>query len=275
MNELPLYYQRPGLNVETYAVLTAQGGPGVDGDVAFYLRHAQRTGGPVLELGAGTGRVSWALAQVGLEVVGLDLSPAMLACAQAQAADMPAGVRERVQFIRGDMADFDLTRTFSLVLIPFRGFQSLTTPEQQRRCLGCIHRHLQPGGCLIIDLFDPRLDLCLPNTPPWPTKGTVRHPRTGQPVTVESVSRSTDPLRQVFAEAWRFTETTDGGEVVRQEEETLILRWTYRWEMRYLFELTGFEVLAEFSDFHESPPAYGREQLWVVRRSEPPRGRVA
>jgi SAM-dependent methyltransferase len=267
MNESPLYYQRAGLNVETYDVLTAGGGPGVDGDVPFYVRHAQRSGGPVLELGAGTGRVTWALAQAGLHVVGLDLSPAMLACAQAKAPAMPPQVRERVRFVQADMADFDLGRTFSLVLIPFRGFQSLTTPEQQRRCLGCIHRHLRPGGCLIIDLFDPRLDLCVPNTPPWPTKGTVRHPLTGHPVTVESFSRTTDPFQQVFTESWRFTEATDVGEVVRQEEESLTLRWTYRWEMRYLFALTGFEVVAEFSDFSESPPTYGREQIWIARRT--------
>ena len=45
----------------------------------------------------------------------------------------------------------------------------------------------------------------------------------------------------------------------------LTLRWTHRQEMRYLFELTGFEVEAEYSDFHRSPPAYGREQIWLAR----------
>ena len=44
------------------------------------------------------------------------------------------------------------------------------------------------------------------------------------------------------------------------------MRWTYRWEMRYLLELTGFEVVAEYGDFRGSPPAYGQEQVWVCRR---------
>ncbi len=267
MNESRPYYQRGGLNVETYDVLTALGGPGVDGDVPFYIRHAQRIGGPVLELGAGTGRVTWALGQAGLDVVGLELSAAMLAGARAKAADMPPEVHRRVEFVRADMADFDLARRFGLVLIPYRAFQSLTTPDQQRRSLCCIRRHLQPGGHLIVDLFDPLLDLCLPNTPPRPIKGTVRHPVTGHQVTVESFSRSTDSFQQLFTESWRFTEITDTGAVIRQEEETLTLRWTYRWEMRYLLELTGFDVTAEFSDFNESPPAYAREQIWIARRS--------
>ncbi len=44
------------------------------------------------------------------------------------------------------------------------------------------------------------------------------------------------------------------------------MSWIYRREMRYLFELTGFEVLAEYSDFAKSPPAYGKEQIWVARK---------
>ena len=55
--------------------------------------------------------------------------------------------------------------------------------------------------------------------------------------------------------------------MVRQEEEILRLRWTYRYEMRHLLELAGFEVEAEFSDFRGSPPAYGREQVWLARKA--------
>ncbi len=266
MSESRSFYQERGLNVETYDALTAQGGPGVTGDVPFYLQHAQRIGGPVLELGAGTGRVAWALAQAGIRVVGLDLSAAMLERARAKADAMPAAARELVHFARGDMADFDLGQQFWLVIIPFRAFQSLTTPDQQRRALRCIHRHLHGGGRLIIDLFDPKLDLCLLDTPARRDQPTVLHPTTGNRVRVEIVGRATDPHRQVFTEVWRFTEVDDAGSVLRQEEETLTLRWTYRWEMRYLLELTGFEVLAEYSDFNESPPAYGREQVWMARR---------
>ena len=56
------------------------------------------------------------------------------------------------------------------------------------------------------------------------------------------------------------------GKVLRQAFENLTLRWTYRQEMRYLLELTGFQIEAEYSDFAESPPSYGKEQLWLARR---------
>lgn len=89
---------------------------------------------------------------------------------------------------------------------------------------------------------------------------------TGNRVTIEILERANDPLTQTLRETWRFRELAGSGEILREEEECLALRWTYRWEMRYLLELSGYEVETEYSDFHGSPPAYRGEQVWVARR---------
>jgi hypothetical protein len=179
---------------------------------------------------------------------------------------MPDDARRLAQFVPGDMADFQLDQTFALAIIPYRSFQVLITPEDQRHCLECVHRHLRPGGRLIVNLFDPLLDRCVPDAPFPRQEQTVRHPTTGNVVTAEVIRHVNDPVRQVLTEVWRFTECDAAGKILRREEETLTMRWTYRQEMGYLFELTGFAVEAEFSDFHGSPPAYGREQVWIARR---------
>jgi hypothetical protein len=57
-------------------------------------------------------------------------------------------------------------------------------------------------------------------------------------------------------------------ESLSREQSEWSLRWATRQEMRYLFELTGFEVVAEYSDFFRSPPAYGNEQVWVLKKAE-------
>ena len=257
------FYSAGGLNVETYDARTA----GFPGEIDFYVDRARASGGPVLEVASGTGRVAWPVARAGVPIVGLDLSPAMLAAAEAKRAREPREVRERARFVRGDMTDFDLGETFALAIVPFRAFQALLSPEAQRSALACIARHLRPGARLIIDLFDPRLELLLPGAvaPRLEVPG-ARHPSSGNVVTVSVLSRENDPVTQTFRERWRFTETTSGGEVRRQEDEVLKLRWSYRYEMRHLLELCGFAVEAEFSDFADSPPAYGREQIWVARR---------
>src|SRR5688572_27712712 len=145
------YYAR-GLGVTMYDLFVG-GGP-LAGDVEFYLDCAQRYGGPILELGVGTGRILVPLAEAGYDVVGLDLSPAMLEIAAAKLRERPEAA-ERVRLLEGDMTNFDLGQRFALVLIPARSFQHVTTPEGQRATLRCIRRHLVMGGHLILDLFDP------------------------------------------------------------------------------------------------------------------------
>jgi SAM-dependent methyltransferase len=263
------FYERSGLNVETYDARTAlQADAALADDVSFFTARARASGGPVLDLGTGTGRVAIPLARAGFTVVGLDLSPHMLAQARQKLEREPAEVRDRVRLVQGDMAAFDLGERFGLAVIPFRGFQIITTPQAQRNCLTSVHTHLRPGGILVLHLFDPLLQTLVPEetAAPHPDRGTVRHPQTGNEVRVRVLSRRNDPLRQVFDEEWLFEEVDAGGAVVRGERETLSLRWTYRYEMRYLLEVAGFTELVEYSDFRSSPPAYGREQVWLARR---------
>ena len=264
MPKTPGFYQSDGLNVETYDQQTAVEAA-IDSDVQFYTEHARQIGDPVLELATGTGRVALALAEAGLTIVGLDSSEPMLRRAEARRAALPAPARDKAQFVRGDMADFRLDQQFALVLVAYRSFQALTSPADQRRCLSCIHRHLRTDGHLIINLFDPRLEWCVPDAAPRLQAGSFRHPVSGNLVKVETLRHTNDPMRQVLTEVWGFSELDEAGKVLRNEEEVLTLRWTHRQEMRYLFELTGFEVEAEYSDFHRSPPAYGREQIWLAR----------
>lgn len=124
-------------------------------DFGFYLDFARRAGGPVLELGCGTGRIMLPLAAEGIRVTGLDQSPHMLAKCRAKLDSAPAAVRQRADLIEGDMTRFDLGRIFNLIIVPFRPFQHLLSVKAQGDCLRESHRHLQPGGKLILDCFHP------------------------------------------------------------------------------------------------------------------------
>jgi SAM-dependent methyltransferase len=260
------FYEQPALNVETYDARTdTRPDSPLAGDVEFFIDLALRSGGPALELGAGTGRILWPMAAAGIEVVGLERSAAMIAAAERKAADYESDVRERVHYIQGDMADFKLDTQFGLVFAGGRVFQFLLTPEDQRRCLACVRRHLLPGGLLALDLFDPRFEWLLPDSGAPTTRDEVRHPQSGNVVSTRITRRVVDPLTQVISEDWLFQEMSPSGGVLREEREHLRLRWTHRQEMRHLFELCGFEVVAEYSDFRRSPPRYGAEQIWIAR----------
>src|SRR5688500_8881701 len=91
-------------------------------DVGFFVDEAARSGGPVLEVGCGTGRVLIPTARAGVEIVGLDLSDHMLERCRANLSSESEEVRSRVTLVKGDMRSFRLGREFRLVTIPFRPF---------------------------------------------------------------------------------------------------------------------------------------------------------
>src|SRR4051812_5611675 len=93
------FYADGGLNAVTYDTRT----PGFPGEIDFYVSRALASGGPVLEIASGTGRVTWPLARAGVSVVGLELATAMLGVAESKRAAESADVNARIRFVRGDM----------------------------------------------------------------------------------------------------------------------------------------------------------------------------
>lgn len=257
------HYQKAGPSVNFHDLRIQGDYAPISGDVAFYLREARKTGGPILELACGTGRIAIPLARAGFEIVGLDKSPLMLRIARGKAT----GLR-KLLFCKGDMERFDLGRRFRLILIPFRSFQHLLTPDAQRSCLSGVRKHLTRDGRFIVQLFDPRLDHFLPEEHrSMNLRPTLRDAATGRRWTVKFRGRINDPLTQTLQETWEWTAHDARRRVVGRFSDRLRLRWTYRFEMRYLLELCGFEPIACFSNFRRGRPRYGAEQIWVARRA--------
>jgi len=270
MPEPRAFYEADSLSTEIYDALAASAIPGssAEGDVEFYRRLAGETGGPILDVGCGTGRVAVALAADGHEVVGVDLSAPMLRLAEQRRESLSADMAARLSFHQADMATLDLGRDFALVVTPSRVFQFMLTTDAQRQALAALKSHLRPDGRLVLDLFDPLLDLVVPSEGGTVRRGQVVHPTTGNRVILEVTGRMPDPAHQLIVEDWTATEIDASGEVLRTDTERLTLRWSLRSEMRLLFELAGLKVIADYGDFRGGPPAYGREQVWVLAKAE-------
>jgi SAM-dependent methyltransferase len=149
------YYADKGLSGAYYDLVTAADDR-LAGDIEVYAGLAP-TGGSVLELGAGTGRVSFALAARGLTVVGVDLAPAMLAQAMASRVTLPTEVAARAELRRGDMTALDLKRIFDLVICPYFTLAHVPTGAAWRNTFATAARHLEPGGRAAFHL--PRLEI--------------------------------------------------------------------------------------------------------------------
>jgi SAM-dependent methyltransferase len=120
--------------------------PLTDQEAEWYIRYARETGGPVLALACGTGRLLLRLAEAGFEVAGMDLSPTMLDLAQEKVSKLAPEIRSRITLHQMDMSDFHLDRTFALIFIADNSFRELHTAQQHESCLKCVYNHLRPGG---------------------------------------------------------------------------------------------------------------------------------
>jgi len=241
---------------------------GYEEDISFYVGEAERATPPVLELACGTGRVTIPIAQAGVEVVGLDSSPEMLAVAQKKVARLSPEVRERIRLLEGDMRDFSLDERFGLIMIPFRSFLLLLRVEDQKQALRNIHRHLRPDGRLALNLFVPDLAIIASHSSPLgePLKRLkeVKDPETGHRIIIWE-TRHYDQNRQIIDNFFIYDELDEAGVVVKRTYRPLRLRWVYRCEMEHLLDLCGFRVEELYGGFNRQPfDENSREMVWVA-----------
>lgn len=124
-------------------------------DVLHYAELADRFGGPVLELGVGTGRVAIEIARRGHPVVGVDMMASMLARAGERFADESDELRSRITLHRGDLREVRLRKKFPLVISPFNVFMHLYTREDVERALATVRAHLRKDGRFAFDVLMP------------------------------------------------------------------------------------------------------------------------
>lgn len=259
------YEDENSLFVEAYDAFYQADLPQVSKDRTFYELLAEEAGGAALEVACGTGRLTLPLAEAGIEITGVDLSEGMLTVARQKSQALTDAARARLTLLHQDMTALKLDRRFRLAFVPFRSFQHLLTREQQRQALESMRKHLEPDGLLVLHLFDPRLDFLIDEEAPMPGHAGT-HPASGRRFVGEILKTRFDHLAQIRRDLWRYAELDAAGETLREATREMALRWTYRWELHYLLELSGFAVEAEYSDFNRAPPAYGRELIVVARR---------
>jgi SAM-dependent methyltransferase len=212
-------------------------------DVAFYLEEARRSGGPVLELGVGTGRIAVPIAADGIRVIGMDSSRAMLEVCARRAALAGVTLDLRV----GDLREPPVAERVPLVICPFRSLLHMHTDEDRLGVLGAAYDLLLPGGRFVFDVFTPDADDIAQTQGKW----LEREPG-------------------IFEHAlWDESERTLTLTVRDDERETtMALAWLSPDEWRGLLEQAGFEIEACYGWFDRTPYRGREDTVWVTRRAD-------
>ncbi len=220
---------------------------GFDEDLAFYRDLAVASGGPVLDLACGTGRVLLPLLEAGIETVGVDLSGPMLARLQEKAR--ARGFDPALQ--RAGMDAFDLGRRFRAVVIPFNAFAHSLTADEQVGTLRRCHAHLEPGGVLALDIVSPQPERLAAPGRRRALEREVAHPDSGLTIRLWNAQRL-DLVTQIQHSRYELEEAVAGG-APRLHAFEMRQRWVTPVEMDLLLRLAGFGRRALWGDFERGP----------------------
>jgi len=241
-----------------YDIVYARVRDGVDNE--YYLSKMVSAGGPVLEIGSGTGRLLREALRRGVDAWGIDVSPAMVERCRAQ---LPAAARERVSV--ADAVSLRLGRRFALVAAPFRVLSHVTAVEDQIRLLDAVHEHLVPGGTFVFDLYVPnlaRLQDGLPETcdfdGEWSPGRRLRRFVSSSPA---DLSTQTNRVRMTFA--W---EEADGE---HRDAWEFAMRFFFRFEIEHLVARSKLKLSALHGDFAEGPLTRDSREVVVICRRDP------
>jgi SAM-dependent methyltransferase len=246
----------PDFVARFYDAVYAQVRDGVDN--AFYLQRMAAAGGPVLEIGVGTGRLFVEARRRGLDVRGIDVSPAMIARCRAK---LEPADRERVWV--EDAVRMRVERRYALVCAPFRVLSHVHDTADQLRLIDGVRDCLEPGGAFVFDLYVPNLKLLREGLPELADFDGEHAP--GRRLRRVVSSRPADLSRQTNTVRMSFLWEEEDGE--HRGEWEFEMRFFFRFEIEHLVARSKLVLEAICGDFAGGPlTADSREYVVVCRR---------
>ncbi|HEX4208075.1 MAG TPA: class I SAM-dependent methyltransferase [Ktedonobacteraceae bacterium] len=217
-------------------------------DIDMYLNFATSSGGKILELACGSGRVLLPLAQEGYALTGVDTSDAMLGLARRNLE--AAGVNEQCSLIQQDISQLALPHKFRLAFIALGSFAHITARKAQQQALAAIHAHMSPGGIFILDIsnadarYMEELSGQVLHQGSWRTED-------GDYLT-HFVSPASSTERHLLELTHFYDQHRQGGTVAR----TIVTTYLYlfeRGEIEVLLEQAGFTIKDVYGDYDLNP----------------------
>lgn len=232
-------------------------------DIPFYLKYAERTGSPILDLAGGTGRVAITLARAGFEVAILDSSPSMLSVARKKLDRISKDIAKRITLIEGNMMSFKIPQKFSLIIVP-NSFGHALKPDDQLATLRCIKSHLRNDGLFILDLFvgEQQYTHALFEDAPVSIENRQTVERHGE--------ITSDNIRKLMHLKLHYIIKNVDGSIVETIEVTSGAALLFKEDVDSLLQLSGFCAAEEFGGFNEEPYSEesGRRILILMKHRE-------
>ncbi len=234
----------------------------LDADLLLIEQYAALCGPPILELACGTGRVLLPLARQGYQITGVDISPKMLAVARRKIE--AEGLAGRVTLVEQDMRHLALEGRFNLAFVALNSFMHLLTPEDQLASLACIRQYLNPGGRLLLDLFNPDLGRLLDLRSQVSLDKVMIDPETGHRL-MKFRSEKVDLSQQTIYLTYMIDDMDNQG-MVHRTLVTFSTRYLFRAEIEHLLQRAGFAVEVIYGSYDLDDFSSDSDKMITVAR---------
>ncbi|MBZ0303152.1 MAG: class I SAM-dependent methyltransferase [Anaerolineae bacterium] len=232
-------------------------------DLILYSELADETGGPILDVGCGTGRVMFHLAQEGHVVHGIDSEYAMLERAKVK-LNAFGHIRDKLRFHHGDVLTYDLGMRFKLALLSYNALMHFHTHEVQRALLKRLHEALEVDGLLVIDLPNAGDAFASPDSDAITLERSFVDAETGHLVMQQATS-SLDRVEQLMRVNWIYDEITADG-TLKRTLASVIFRHFFYSELSLLLEMCGFRIEDVYGSAERDPFEDGCERMIILAR---------
>lgn len=237
----------------------------VKDDIPFYQQYVENAEGDILELACGTGRITLPLAEnTQKNIVALDLSQQMLSCFQDKLEREYAHLDGRITLIEGDISNFQLGKKFNTVLLPWRAFQYLTTPEQASDCLNCIVNHMTDNAIFIFDIFHPLSSYGSDWLGQEFTTYDVIDPKTGNRIIRSTKNEFSDLENQIIKYSSNYKITDKQGNISNLQDTLTYKYYSYQ-QITALLAQHGLAILEQYGYYDKSPIETGKEFIFVCQ----------
>ncbi len=232
-----MLYKYPANFARFYDIIYHHMRDGVDND--YFQNEIQKSGGKILEIGVGTGRLFTSALNLGADIYGLDISESMLEMLYKKLPD-----NQFYRISQQNILDFTFDFKFDLIIAPFRVMMHLLDKEEQIKAINNVYDHLNPNGRFIFDVFVPDLSQLLKGiNNQLDFEGEYEPGKKIRRV----VSTTPDLINQVIQV--NFHLEWEENNQLKNDDWILPLRFFFRYELEHLVERTKFEKYRILGDY--------------------------
>lgn len=238
-------------------------------EMPYYLNKVIKSGGPILDIACGTGRLSLEFARAGYKVTSVDNSEGMLEVFKEKLEVETENVKKQIEIMKAPFNNFKLPKKYKTIICCDAFFHNLSV-EDEKNCLNCVREHMQDDAIFIFNIPNPNPKYLLwatsDESSSYSTRGEYKMPNSQNKLLIEQ-ALDADLLSQMIETKLRYTVKDKGDSIIEQSISNWKTRYLFQYEAIHLLEICGFKILSIEGNYKGEPIDINSQLIFTVTKA--------